>query len=142
MPRPAIARPLWLSTLLILGTIAAGLTLRLAHFGLPQPVVKYGGSILWAAMIFWIITTLGPRLPAVRAAFVASAAACAVELFKFYHSASLDAFRLTLPGALLLGRIFSTWDMVAYVIGIAAAALADRAIRSSLAGGIGAGTAA
>jgi len=38
MPRPAIARPLWLSTLLILGTIAAGLTLRLAHFGLPQPV--------------------------------------------------------------------------------------------------------
>jgi len=36
MPRPAIARPLWLSTLLVLGTIAAGLTLRLTHFGLPS----------------------------------------------------------------------------------------------------------
>ena len=142
MPRPAIARPLWLSTLLILGTIAAGLTLRLTHFGLPQPVVKYGGSILWAAMIFWIVTTLGPRLPAVRAAFAAGAAALAVELFKLYHSPALDAFRLTFPGALLLGRIFSGWDMVAYAIGITAAALADRVIRSSFAGGVGAAGAA
>jgi hypothetical protein len=133
MPRPAIARPLWLSTLLVPGTIATGLTLRLTHFGLPQPIVKYGGSVLWAAMIFWIVSTLGPRLPIIWAALMAGAAAFAVEIFKLCHAPALDSFRLTLPGALLLGRIFSAWDMVACAIGIAAAALADRAIRSSLA---------
>ena len=35
----------------------------------------------------------------------------------------------TLAGALLLGRIFSVWNIVAYWFGIAAAALADRTIR-------------
>jgi hypothetical protein len=83
-----------------------------------------------------------PALPIMWAAIVASGLACTVELFKLYHSPIVDAFRLTLPGVLLIGRIFSVWDMVAYAVGIAAAALADRTIRSSLAGGIGAGTAA
>jgi hypothetical protein len=45
--------------------------------------------------------------------------AIGVELFRLVHFPSLDAFRLTLPGALLLGRIFSVWNMVAYGVGIA-----------------------
>ena len=45
------------------------------------------------------------------------------ELFRLYHTPWLDAFRLTLAGALLLGRIFSWWNIVAYGLGIALAAL-------------------
>lgn len=130
MPQGAASRPLWLSTLLILGTIAAGLTLRLVHVGLPLPLVKYGGSTLWAMMIFWIVTTLRPRWRIVRAALCAGGVAFAVETFKLYHLPALDAFRKTLPGALLLGRLFSVWDLFAYALGILAGALADRKIRS------------
>ncbi len=36
------------------------------------------------------------------------------------HAPWLDAFRLTTAGALLLGRIFSLWNLVAYLIGIVA----------------------
>ena len=54
----------------------------------------------------------------------------AVEFAKLYHSPALDAFRLTLPGILLLGRFFSVWDMLAYWSAIAAGAWLDRALRA------------
>jgi len=123
-----VGRPLWLSTLLILATIAAGLTLRLVHFGLPFAVTKYGGSFLWALMIYWIVLILRPRWPILRATLAAGVIATTVEGFKLYHVPWLDGFRLTLPGALLLGRVFSLWDLLAYSLAIAVGALADRAI--------------
>ena len=123
-------RPPALSALLISGTIAAGLALRLTHIGLPFVVVKYGGSILWALMIYWIVSSLFPRWPIGRSALVAAGVATTVELFKLVHTPSLDAFRLTLPGALLLGRVFALWDLVAYAAAIVAGALLDRAIRT------------
>jgi len=123
------ARPLSVSALLILGTIAAGLTLRLVHFGLPFVVTKYGGSFLWALMIYWIVSALRPSWPIPRAATASGVIATVVELFKLYHVPWLDAFRLTLPGALLLGRTFSIWDLIFYALAITAAAIADRAIR-------------
>jgi hypothetical protein len=49
-----------------------------------------------------------------------------VELFRLVHAPWLDAFRLTLAGALLLGRIFSPWNVLAYGVGIALAMLLDR----------------
>jgi len=118
-----------LSALLILGTITAGLTIRMAHFGLPSAIVKYGGSMLWALMIYWIVSSVRPRWPVAKAALAAAVIATAVELFKLYHVPALDHFRLTLPGALLLGRVFSMWDLAAYSVAIVAGALADRAIR-------------
>ncbi len=44
-----------------------------------------------------------------------------VELSRLLHTPWLDAFRATTAGALLLGRVFSVWDLAAYVVGIAAA---------------------
>jgi hypothetical protein len=35
-------------------TIVAGLVLRLAPLGLPFAVTKWGGSVLWAAMVYWL----------------------------------------------------------------------------------------
>jgi hypothetical protein len=125
MMRP---RPLRLSAILIAGTIAAGVTLRRVPFGLPPIIVKYGGSILWAMMIYWIVSSV---LPAWRLRAVAAAGllATAIELFKLYHTPALDAFRLTLPGILFLGRIFSWSDLVAYDLAIVASAFVDWRLR-------------
>jgi hypothetical protein len=119
---------------LCLSIIMAGLTLRGfgPGVGLPSFVVKYGGSLLWGAMVFFLVAIAGSRLPRWRIALVSAAIAVAVELFRLVHAPWLDAFRLTLVGALLLGRIFSPWNMLAYGAGIVLGVLLDRwAIRQT-----------
>ncbi len=125
-------RPSALSALLIVATIAAGLTIRLTPLGLPNALVKYGGSLLWAMMIYWIVSAARPHWSPTRSALVSSAVALCVELFKLYHRPPLDAFRFTLPGKLLLGRVFSPWDLIAYTLAIIASVRADRAIQSRM----------
>jgi Protein of unknown function (DUF2809) len=113
----------------MLATVAGGLSVRFAPLGLPPFIVKYGGSTLWALMLYWIVSTLLPswRLPA--AALLTGVLATAVEFVKLYHSPGLDAFRLTLPGVLLLGRFFSVWDIAAYWLAIIVGAFVDKALR-------------
>jgi len=124
-------RPLLLSLALIFITILAGLVIRFLRVGLPEVVVKYGGSVLWSLMIYWIVSML---MRSSRLSLIVSTTAiitAIVEIFKLYHTPALDAFRLTLPGILLLGRIFSTWDILAYWLAIIAGVLLDRQIRAS-----------
>jgi hypothetical protein len=118
-------RPILHSLALLAGTIAAGLAIRFLPLDLPQLIVKYGGSMLWAATIYWLISTLlsRTRLPALL--LLSGSIATAVELFKLFRSPDVDAFRSTLPGVLLLGSHFSPWDIAAYWIAIAAAAVCD-----------------
>lgn len=103
-----------------LAVIAAGLALRGVgpNFGLPGPVVKYGGSILWGTMVFLLIATVARDRPRWQVALVSIAIAVGVELFRLVHAPWLDEFRMTLAGALLLGRIFSPWNIAAYAAGI------------------------
>lgn len=107
--------------------IACGVALRLGGYeiGLPYFLVKYGGSTLWGAMVFFIIAMLLPRQPIGRLTLLALVIAALTELTRLYHTAWLDEFRLTLAGALLLGRIFSWWNIVAYGLGIALAAFIE-----------------
>ncbi|WP_263382593.1 ribosomal maturation YjgA family protein [Granulicella arctica] len=124
-------RPLVLSSILILGTAALGLLIRFAPLDLPLVLVKYGGSMLWALMIYWMVSTLCCLLSVAAAGMAAAFVATSVECLKLYHSPGLDAFRLTLPGVLLLGRVFSLWDVVAYWLAILFGTLIDKGIRSS-----------
>jgi hypothetical protein len=110
-------------------TTAAGLAVRFAPLGLPPLVVKYGGSALWAMMVYWIVSALFPCWRISAVALLAGMLAAAVEFFKLYHSPATDAFRHTLPGILLLGRIFSPWDIAAYWFSICVGASVDQAIR-------------
>ena len=122
-------RPTVYSLVLMLVTIVAGLAIRFVHLGLPRSVVKYGGSMLWAVMIYWMVSTIlaGWRMRWV--AIVSGLIATAVEFVKLYHTAWLDAFRHTLPGIVLLGSIFSFRDIAAYWIAIVLAAVLDSSIR-------------
>jgi hypothetical protein len=123
------SRPILLSLVLMLATIAAGLAVRFAPLGLPFFVVKYGGSALWALMVYWIVSALFSSWNTLAVALLAGAASTAVEFVKLYHFPALDAFRLTLPGVLLLGRFFSVWDIVAYWLAIVAGAVMDQRLR-------------
>ena len=122
-------RPFKSSLALFLVTVMAGLAVRMAPLGLPAVVVKYGGSMLWALMIYWIVSTALPRWRLPVVVTIAGAIATGVEFFKLYHSPGMDAFRLTLPGMILLGRYFSVRDIGAYWVAISLAACLDGGIR-------------
>jgi uncharacterized protein DUF2809 len=111
--------------------IISGLALR--HFGLglgiPASIVKYGGSVLWGAMVFFLVAIITPRLGGFHIALVSAVIAVGVELSRLVHTPWLDDFRLTLAGALLLGRIFSPWDILAYAAGISLALALDGVAR-------------
>jgi hypothetical protein len=113
---------------LCLCIIAGGLALRRfgLGLGLPSPIVKYGGSILWGTMVFFLVAMIVSRWPRWRIALISAAIAIGVELFRLVHAPWLDAFRLSLAGALLLGRVFSPWNMLAYGAGIGFGMLLDR----------------
>ena len=122
---PLSLRLRFVAAMLVL--IGAGLAVRLLPLGLTRFAVKYLGSSLWGAMVFAGAGVAKPRLsPKLRVA-AALAIAIATELFRLYHAPALDAFRLTLAGKLLLGRVFSLWNIVAYALGIVTAALLERA---------------
>jgi hypothetical protein len=114
--------------LLCLSIIASGLALRGFGFqlGLPAFVVKYGGSLLWGTMVFFLVAIAAPSWLRRNIALIALAIAICVELFRLVHIPWLDDFRMTLAGALLLGRIFSPWNVLAYGIGIGLGVLLDR----------------
>jgi hypothetical protein len=124
-------RPDWISWGIGAIIVAVGLGVRLALLGLPAVVVKYEGSTLWALMIYWALSSILQKWPLVQIALMSGTVATAVEIFKLYRSPGMDACRLTPLGMLMLGRIFSGWDIVAYWLAIAAGVVLDAAIRQS-----------
>jgi hypothetical protein len=113
---------------LCVSIIICGLALRRYGLGLgwPATIVKYAGSILWGAMVFFLVAIAAPRHSRRNVALISAVIAICIELFRLVHEPWLDAFRLTLAGALLLGRIFSVWDILAYGVGIGLALGLDR----------------
>jgi hypothetical protein len=75
------------------------------------------------------IGPLATSATAVRLALSAVGAA-AIEFSQLIHWQWLDAFRQTTMGALLLGRTFSWWDIVAYWAGILCAGVVDAKVIS------------
>jgi hypothetical protein len=122
-------RPVRMSSTLVLATITSGLLIRFGPLGLPRFVAKYGGSMLWALMIYWIVSALLPWWGVATVALLAGSVATTVEFLKLYHAPWLDSFRTTEPGVLLLGRFFSVWDILAYWLAITLGFVLDRYIR-------------
>ena len=132
-PEPVPGPVLIVRAGLCLLIMMSGLALRGFGFGLGLPafVVKYGGSLLWAAMVFFLVAMAASHRSRLSVALLSASIAVGVELFRLVHAPWLDAFRLTLAGALLLGRIFSPWNMLAYGVGIVLAMGLDRSAISA-----------
>jgi hypothetical protein len=108
--------------------IASGLALRRfgPGLGLPFFFVKYGGSVLWGTMVFFLVAIAAPTRSPLAIALISATVAICVELFRLVHTPWLDDFRLTTLGALLIGRVFSPWNMLAYSVGIVLGMRLDR----------------
>ena len=115
----------------LLVTIPIGLAVRFLPWHLPWLLWKYLGSMLWAVALYWLIAALLPRSKPILLAAIASTAAILVELSRLVPEPHIDAFRLTLAGRLLLGRIFSPWNIAAYLLAITLTALADDTTRTT-----------
>jgi hypothetical protein len=106
-------------------SILCGLIWRLAPLHLPPFLFKYGGSALYAVMIYWLLAALWPRMQIPKLALAAIITVSAIEAIKLVHQPQLDAFRMTLAGKLLLGRFFSFSDLLAYALAIVVLATLD-----------------
>jgi hypothetical protein len=76
-------------------------------------------------MVYAIFIALFPRRRPFEMGIAAGLFALGIELFKLMHTPELDAFRLTLAGQLLIGRVFSYGDILAYWATIVAFASVD-----------------
>jgi hypothetical protein len=108
-------------------TVAAGLASRKFPHLLPVALGKYPGDALWAMMIFFGLATLLPARKTLHLATAALAVCYAVEVSQLYHAPFIDGIRATTLGHLVLGSTFNWPDLVAYAVGVAIAALVDRA---------------
>ena len=111
-----------------LATIGVGLGVHLGGKGLPVGVRDVAGDALWAMMITWWVSALGPRLArGARAAF-ALAICYAVEVSQLFHAPALDALRRTTVGHLVLGSGFDPRDLAAYALGVLGALVIERTV--------------
>lgn len=115
----------WMLLLVAFAVIGMGLALRRYGYavGLPFLVVKYGGSVLWGSMVYLLVAAAMPAKKAHLSLVFTCVLAIAVEFVRLIHAPALDAFRATTSGALLLGRVFSPWNILCYLTGIAVAVL-------------------
>jgi Protein of unknown function (DUF2809) len=109
--------------------IAAGLLWRWPGLHLPPVLAKYGGSVLWGALVYMALRVLLPRISVKTMAALAAVLAAFVEFTQLLHWPWLEAFRSTPFGVLLIGRFFSWWDIASYWLGIAAAGAGDHLCR-------------
>jgi Protein of unknown function (DUF2809) len=122
---PLFDRRTIICLLLLLLTIPTGLAVRFLPLHLPWFLYKYLGSILWAAALYWFLAALLPKLRSQLLAALAITIATLVELTRLIPIAPIDAFRLTLPGRILLGRYFSLKNIAAYIVAVTLTAAFD-----------------
>jgi hypothetical protein len=111
---------------LALGTIAVGLAIHLTGMGLGPVARDVAGDAMWAAMMLWLVSALGPDRPLIVRAGVTLLICFGVEWAQRYHLPALDAIRGTRVGGLVLGSGFDPRDFASYTAGALAAAAIDR----------------
>ena len=111
--------------LLAIVCIGIGLLLRWPVLGLPWVVGKYGGSALWAAMVYLGLRVFLPTRRVEWVAILAAVIAALGEATQLLSVPGFDQFRDTVIGHLIFGRTFAVEDIIAYWLGIALVALAD-----------------
>jgi hypothetical protein len=90
------------------------------------------GDAIWAAMIAWGVAAVIPSRPLIARGVAAFALCAAVEVSQLVHTPTLDAWRASTLGALVLGSGFDPRDLASYAIGIVTAAATERIIRSAV----------
>ena len=58
--------------------------------GLSAFIVKYGGSVLWGTMVFFVVAIAASHPPRRKVALISVSIAVGVELFRLVHAPWLD----------------------------------------------------
>lgn len=119
---PSTLRPHILWLLLTLAVIALGLLSRQVLSGLPA---KYLGVALYAVMMVCIVKLVRPSLAASFACAAALAICLAIEALQATPLPARLNAQLP-PLRLILGEVFSWWDIAAYAAGVLIAYLCMR----------------
>jgi Protein of unknown function (DUF2809) len=113
-----------------LGTIAVGLVVHTRGNALGAVARDVVGDALWAAMMFWWISSVVPRSSRPARVAIALLVCAAVEVSQLSHASLLMTLRETRLGALVLGTGFDSRDLVSYTCGVAVAAIIDTRLLS------------
>jgi hypothetical protein len=116
MPPSARRRLTCLAIMLLL--IPLGLVCRFVPVGLPLLIVKYGGSFLWAATVYWFIAFFLARQRPFALGLVALVVTTAIEFLKRVQSPQFEIIRDTFFGKVILGRYFSYTDIAVYWLAV------------------------
>ena len=117
--------------LLALATIVVGLAVHLGGTAFAPDVRDFAGDSLWAMMMAWWVGALAPSAARITRTSMAYAICVGVELSQLIHTPVLSAIRATALGHLVLGSGFDPRDLLAYLVGVSLAAVAERYIRAS-----------
>lgn len=107
-------------------TMLVGLASRRFRQQLPTFIGEYSGDVLWALMLFLVVSFVLAGRPLFLRWFISLILVFAVEVSQLYHAPWIDGIRSTTLGGLVLGFGFLWSDLVCYLVGIAAGVLADR----------------
>ena len=92
------------------------LSRKMGH--LPEIISLYSGDILWALMVFLIISFIFNKKSTIFTISWAIIFSYSIEISQLYHAPWIDAIRNTTLGSLILGFGFLWSDLVCYTIGI------------------------
>ena len=103
-----------------------GLASRRFRQHLPLFIGGYSGDVLWALMLFLVVSFVLAGRTLIQRCIVSLVLAFAVEVSQLYHAPWIDDIRSTTLGGLVLGFGFLWSDLVCYLVGISAGVLAER----------------
>jgi hypothetical protein len=107
-------------------TIATGLFVRLKKQWFPDIVNLYLGDILYAFMMFYIVSFFAAGKSRIIRAVSALVICYCIEALQLYQAEWITAIRQTIPGKLVLGSGFLWSDILAYTIGVAMAFIFEK----------------
>lgn len=81
---------------------------------------------MWALVVFLAFGFAFPTQSTRRIVFLSVLFSWTVEFLQLYHTPWIEQIRATLPGRLILGSTYHTQDLLAYLVGIAIGAIAER----------------
>lgn len=107
-------------------TILAGLFIRMKKEWFPDVVNLYLGDILYAFMMYYIISFIVVNKSFTARGIIPLAICFIIEISQLYQADWINTIRLTIPGRLILGSGFLWSDFLAYSIGVTAAFIVDK----------------
>ena len=108
---------------LILITIPIGLSTRRPISFYPDFLKNYGGDVLYATMMFFIVRFLAINLSLFKVAIIAYLVCVTIETLQLYQEPWLEKIRHTFPFGLILGYGFLWSDWRCYALGVLLAAV-------------------